>query len=139
MQPQYGIVGACRNLDVYGSPYLPWLDTAVCCLGEFFRHQINHNNICEKCYLSLPERDNKHYDRVLRHHLNIGTRENYEQCHICNTILLFHEAPAACSKSYDALFDLVHRLRNSDDTPHLRDETITIVFRELLTCLSPEE
>jgi hypothetical protein len=139
MQPQSSVVCACRDLDVCGRPYYPWLDTATCCLGEFFRHQSNNNNICEECYLSLPERDNKFYDRVIRHHLHIETRENYLQCHSCNTILQFHGAPEACSWCYDALFNVVHRWRETDDTPHLRDETITILLRESFECLNVEE
>lgn len=121
------------------TPYFCWLNSALCSLATFHRHQLNRIIICDKCQINLSSRNRVYYDSITRHRLVIGKDKESIRCSFCSTLISYPETAVACAKCYEALTDLARQLYISENKPYLRSEATVIEIEETRACPFSEE
>jgi len=67
--------------------YQAWLDTALCCISFFYRHNINNVIICDEYYGDKAPYDRSFYHGVSRYYIPIDITERFEQYQIYEVII----------------------------------------------------
>lgn len=109
-----------------------WIATARCTIAAFHQHSVNHNILCDNCYLTqLPRRRNR-YELVIRHYITLGESSLHERCAACSRVLVattpVHEA--TCGQCPGILTDFLSYLTRHGLTPFRDPEPTHVVIRQ---------
>lgn len=117
--------------------YHPWIDTALCCISEFYRCIFNDSILCGECFLEVPPRE-RFYDLVGNHYIRIGEVAT-EQCRNCNVTIPRCRPAIRCLTCCGALNQLIRRLRAPSEESHVIREPYVITLAEIISCVGPRE